>query len=216
MMEEIIEKVEKDVDRIKEKFFGVTTGRVINVFDPLFLGRVQIQLQFVDSLDLSPWARVALPMAGILHGTYFLPNPGDEVLVAFEHGDINAPYVVGCLWTAIQPPPIPNPIAQIRMIRTPVWNQIIFTEVPPSITINTPTGQIVSMSAAGVQIVSDPKTIISMNPAGVEIVSGANVITMTPDGITIAGNPALNLVSSGSISITAPAVTIKGGIVAIN
>ena len=174
------------------KFFGVVVGRVINPLDPMLLGRVQVQLPVIDSLDLSPWARVATPMAGPAHGMYFIPNPGDEVLVAFENGDVNVPYIIGSLWNAMSPPPLPSPVPQIRMIRTLVGNTLLFTEAPPSITLLTPSGQMLEMS-----------------PAGIQIVDGVNVINMTPDGVTITG-PNVNLVGTATVNITAPNVTING------
>lgn len=193
MIESTVGQMEQSITEIKSKFYGVTTGRVINPIDPMLLGRVQVQLPFIDSLDLSPWARVATPMAGIAHGTYFIPNLGDEVLVAFEHGDVNAPYIIGSLWSAFAPPPLPSPLPQIRMIRTLVGNTIMFTEAPPSITLFLPSGQTIVMS-----------------PAGVQILSHASVIGITPDGVTISGNPNLNLIASGAINIAAPTVTING------
>ena len=50
------------------KVHGVVVGTVIDVLDPLMLGRVQVQLPSLDSADLSPWARVATPMAGAALG----------------------------------------------------------------------------------------------------------------------------------------------------
>src|SRR5262245_6023917 len=120
-----------------KKFYGVAVGKVLNPIDPLMLGRVQVQLPFVDSLDLSPWARIAVPMGGPFHGDYFVPNPGDEVLLVFEHGDINAPYIIGSVWNMMSRPPLPSPLPQIRTIRTLAGNQIVFSEVPPSVTIQT-------------------------------------------------------------------------------
>ncbi len=192
-MEETLEQLTESLEDVRRKFYGVTVGKVINLVDPMMLGRVQVQLPFIDDTDLSAWARVAVPMAGIAHGHYFIPNIGDEVLVAFEQGDINAPYVLGSLWNATSPPPLPSPVVQIRKLRTPIGNEIMFTEVPPSITIMTPQGQT-----------------ITMTPAGVQIQSAASVINMTPDGITVTGNPKLTLVASGSIDITAPNVSING------
>lgn len=177
----------------RDKLSGVMVGKVINLLDPLALGRVQVQLPSIDSLDLSPWARVAVPMAGIAHGFYFIPNLNDEVLVAFEHADVNAPYILGSLWNALAPPPLPSPLPQISMIRTLVGNTIMFTEVPPTITIQTASMQTVVMS-----------------PAGIQIQTGASIINMTPDGVTITGTPNLNLVASAAINITAPNVTING------
>ena len=230
MIETLLDKIESSIEEINKKYYGVTVGKVINPLDPMMLGRVQVQLPFIDSLDLSPWARVAVPMAGLLHGTYFIPNLGDEVLVAFEHGDVNAPYIIGCLWNAMAPPPLPSPVPQIRAIRTLAGNQIVFTEVPPSVTIQTaptppvtmpapptPTGpyQTIMLSAAGIQIMS-PTPIQIMSPTGIQIVAGANIINLTPDGITITGTPNLNLTATGVVNITGPAINITGGLVKIN
>ena len=192
MMEETIAGlVERLADR-GDRFYGVVTGTVINVLDPMALGRVQVRLGFIDSIDLSPWARVAVPMAGPAHGHYFLPNLGDEVLVAFEHGDVQAPYVIGSLWNAAAPPPLPSPVPQIRMIRTLAGNTIMITELPPSITIQTAAGQTILMS-----------------PAGIQITAATSVVNLTPDGVTVTGAN-VNLVGTAAVNITAPNVTING------
>lgn len=192
---------------VQSKFYGVTVGRVINVLDPMALGRVQVQLPFLDSLDLSPWARVAVPMAGITHGNYFIPDIGSEVLVAFEHGDTSAPYIIGSLWNATAPPPLPSPLPQIRTIRTLVGNQIVFTEAPPTVTIQS--GPTPPAAIPAPPTPAGPPTII-MSPTGVQIIFGLSIINMTPDGVTITGAPNLNLTATGSINITAPNVTING------
>ncbi len=44
-------------------------------------------------------------MGGGNHGSFFMPNVQDEVLVAFEHGDTRLPYVVGFLWNGQDLPP---------------------------------------------------------------------------------------------------------------
>jgi phage baseplate assembly protein gpV len=194
VMEKVIDQIEHAVEGVSKKIQGVVTGRVINNLDPLMLGRIQVQLQSIDCLDLSPWCRVATPMAGIAAGAYFIPNPGDEVLVAFEHGDANAPYVVGSLWNAMAPPPMPSPLPQMRVLRTPLGNEIRFLEVPPTIMI--------SIAPLTAQII--------MSPAGVQIISGTNVINMTPDGISLATDKNLNLAAGANLTITAPNVTITG------
>ena len=47
-------------------------------------------------------------MAGKERGLYFLPEVDDEVLVAFEHGSPDAPYVLGGLWNGKDVPPESN------------------------------------------------------------------------------------------------------------
>ena len=46
------------------------------------------------------WARVAMPSGGSKWGHYFLPEKGDQVLLAFEGGNIEKPYVIGCIQKA--------------------------------------------------------------------------------------------------------------------
>jgi phage baseplate assembly protein gpV len=206
-MEETLTELSDSVEQVKRKFYGVTVGRVINPLDPLTLGRVQLQLPMIDDVELSPWARVAVPMAGLMHGHYFIPNVGDEVLVAFENGELTAPYIIGSLWTAMSPPPLPSPVPQIRVIRTLAGNQLVMSEVPPTVTIQsgpTPPAVIPAPPTP-----AGPPTVI-LSPTGIQILFGLNVINMTPDGITITGTPNLNLVATAAITLTAPNVTING------
>ena len=114
MIEDVLDAQAATADELHKKFYGVAVGQVVLVTDPLMLGRVKVKVPFIDSADLAAWARVASPMAGMLSGHYTIPNMGDEVLVAFEHGDVNAPYILGCLWNATAPPPLPSPLPQIR------------------------------------------------------------------------------------------------------
>lgn len=104
----------------RERFHGVTVGRVTrNVDTEEGRGRVQLQLPHFSNED-SPWARCVTPMAGDDRGMYFLPDVGDEVLVAFEHGDVAKPVVLGSMWNGVKRPPETHTDGQnrIRMIRT--------------------------------------------------------------------------------------------------
>lgn len=231
MIEELLGGLSDSLESIAKKYYGVATARVINLLDPLLLGRVQVQLPFIDALDLQPWARIAVPMAGILHGHYFVPNIGDEVLVAFEHGDIKAPYVIGSLWTALAPPPLQSPLAQIRAIRTLAGNQLVFTEAPPSVTLQTgptppaampfppsPVGphHTVALSPAGIQAMS-PTTItlavgqstIVITPTSITLTSAGNVVALTPGGVNIAAAGPLTITAAGPCSVTAPVIKLN-------
>jgi type VI secretion system secreted protein VgrG len=57
-----------------------------------------------DEENSSAWIRVAQNHPAGAPGT-FLPEVGDEVLVAFEHGDPDRPVVLGALWNGKKPPP---------------------------------------------------------------------------------------------------------------
>ncbi len=86
---------------------GVVTAMVTNLNDPENLGRVKVKYAWLGEVE-SDWVRVASPMAGAGRGLYYLPEVNDEVLVAFEQGDVNRPYIVGALWSTQDKPPKPN------------------------------------------------------------------------------------------------------------
>jgi len=84
----------------KQKIYGVVIALVTklsNKEDPIG-HRVKLKFPWLSDQDESDWARVLSIGAGKDRGFYCLPEVGDEVLVAFEHGDFARPYVIGTLW----------------------------------------------------------------------------------------------------------------------
>ena len=99
---------------------GVVVGVITNNEDPDLMGRVKVKFPWLSDADESHWARIAAPMAGKERGVYFLPEVDDEVLVAFEHGDVRFPYVLGSLWNGKEAPPAKNEDGKnsIRVIKS--------------------------------------------------------------------------------------------------
>jgi uncharacterized protein involved in type VI secretion and phage assembly len=77
---------------------GVAVALVKQNKDSTGQGRVKVSYPWHSESTESYWARVATPMTGGKRGVYFIPEVGDEVLVAFERGDMRFPYVIGSLW----------------------------------------------------------------------------------------------------------------------
>ena len=87
-----------------QRITGVVSARVVKHNDPRSMGRVQIKYDWMDE-SMTSWARMTTPSAGGGRGFMFMPEIGDEVLVAFEHGDPERPYIVGALWNGVDTAP---------------------------------------------------------------------------------------------------------------
>lgn len=76
---------------------------VIDNFDPEKFGRVRVKFAWQpeegndNKENASPWIRVSLPFATDGAGVKFKPEIGDEVMVSFEEGNVERPYVSGFL-----------------------------------------------------------------------------------------------------------------------
>ena len=83
-------------------------GIVTDNEDPEGWGRVKVKFPTLTEEHASNWARVVALGAGPNRGIYWLPEINDEVLVAFEHGDIHRPYVIGGSLERCRPHPQRN------------------------------------------------------------------------------------------------------------
>jgi uncharacterized protein involved in type VI secretion and phage assembly len=90
------------------QLYGVTIGVVTNNQDPDKLGRIKVKFPWLSDQQESAWARLLSPMAGNDRGFYCLPEVDDEVLVAFDHGQVDFPYILGALWNGKDKPPGTN------------------------------------------------------------------------------------------------------------
>ncbi|AKC85903.1 type VI secretion system Vgr family protein [Pseudoxanthomonas suwonensis] len=76
-------------------------------------GRIKVQFHWDRRGEYndksSRWVRVVHGHAGSRWGMFMLPRIGEEVLVAFEHGDPDRPLVVGSLYNANNMPPYDLP-----------------------------------------------------------------------------------------------------------
>ena len=83
---------------------GVAVGLVTNNNDPESMGRVKLKFPWLADSYESDWARMTQFGAGPDSGAVFMPEVNDEVLVAFEFGDVRRPIVVGALYNGKDKP----------------------------------------------------------------------------------------------------------------
>lgn len=185
---------------------GVSVGIVTNIQDPENMGRVKVKFPWRGSDDESYWARIATLMAGKERGSFFLPEVGDEVLVAFEMGDLQHPYVLGSLWNGEDKPPDTHGDGKnnIRKIKSRSGHELIFDDESgkEKVTLHT---------KAGHKIVLDDAS----GSEKIEITdkSGANKVVFDSAKNEIAMESAMQLkLKSQTVEIEAGSMmTIKAG-----
>jgi len=148
---------------------GVYRAVVTDVRDKEGMGRVQVEVRDAApgaapgaARDTEPdaalepmWARVSTLMAGDRRGTWFVPDVGDEVLVAFQGGDPRQPIVLGSLWSASdRPPETMDPAGRnaVRVIRTGAGLEIRLDDAAERVVVSTPDGASITLEHGTVRI----------------------------------------------------------------
>lgn len=212
--------------------------------DPEKMGRVRVHFFWQEENQTSPWIRMVNPYSAQERGFYFIPEIDDEVLVGFEGGNTEKPFVMGSLYNGKSKPPgawISNRNS-FKGIATKSNLQIEFDDDRKTTTITTPGGNIVKISDeeksivlqdqnsskvelspggivldSSMEITLKAKTKISLEgKAGVEITSPANIRV---SGLNVDNDAKVSYTASGKASAEVSAsgtVTVKGAMVMIN
>jgi len=106
ILEDVSKKQVEKTDTGDSRIMGLMLGQVVKNYDENMPGRVAVILLSReegegegDEADNTRklWARVVMPSSGGSWGHYFIPEVGDLVVVAFEQGNIERAYVIGCI-----------------------------------------------------------------------------------------------------------------------
>lgn len=180
-------------------YFGVVTAIVVRVEDdPEKECRVKLKLPWFHGAMISDWCRVTQPYAGNGYGASFVPEQGDEVLVAFNHGDMRYPVVIGCLYNGVDKPPTHRTGGRDeKLLRTKHGHELALDD---------------SSGKEAVRLTSSAGHRIELDDAGGSVVvrtaSGGRV-TVTADGsVEISAGSGPVTIGGGSVTITADSVTL--------
>jgi uncharacterized protein involved in type VI secretion and phage assembly len=169
---------------LDQRFDAVVIGLVSDVDDPDGIGRVKITLPWYAS-GYEEWARVSQMYAGSGFGSTWVPEVGTEVLVAFAHGDMRWPYVMGCLHSDVDTPPQSRTASSdVKTLRTPAGSELTFDETKGTIDLKT---------SGGASIKLEEK-------AGAITLRSAKKIELDAPEITITGSAKVTI-SGGSVAI---------------
>ena len=193
---------------------GVAVAKVTDNRDPRRESRVRVRFPWQPGEEVSFWARLAMPMTGNKMGTYFLPQVGDEVLVAFERGDQEHAFVIGSLWNGKAPAPEDNGDGNNdrRLIRSRSGHELRFDDngSAPEVELKLQDGKHLKLDRNGVTVEDERGNSLTIESASGSITIKSNAtLSLKAPQISIEADASLSLNSSGEISI-------QGAIVRIN
>lgn len=210
---------------------GVAVAVVTNIQDPNGEGRIKVKYPWRDVEDESDWVRMITFMAGDQMGGYFLPEVGDEVLVAFENGDIDHPIVLGALWSGRMKPPESNNDGKnnLRLIKSRSGHKVILNDEDGKETIEiidkSGKNKIVIDTAANKITVQTDKDIelkapqgkISLDAQELELKSSANTKIQAGANMEIKASANNKVEGGANMDVKAGAIlTVQGSMVKIN
>ena len=156
--------------------------------DPLKEYRIQVELPWLDGKSKLLWARLATMYATNGMSTFFLPEPGDEVLVGFMNQDPTHPVVLGSLYGVKHKPPFEFEAKNnTKAIVTREKLRIEFDEEKKVITVSTPGKNTLEISDDGkhIKLTDQHKNEITMDSGGITLSSAKDITLKAKGNITM-------------------------------
>jgi uncharacterized protein involved in type VI secretion and phage assembly len=198
-----------------DRVYGVVVGVVTNNQDPDNMHRVKVRFPWLSNDVESNWARVAAPMSGKDRGAYFLPEVDDEVLIAFEHGQVDHPFVVGCLWNGKDGAPESNADGENnhRTIRSRSGHVLRFNDKSGNETI-----EIIDKIGSNKIVIDSANNSITIEAkSDITIKSTTGKLTMQANGIEMKSQMGVSVEAAMNMDLKANAiVTVKGAMIRLN
>lgn len=180
---------------------GVVVGVVTQNEDPDGLGRVRVKYPALGDQTEGWWARIASPSAGQGRGLMMMPIAGDEVLLAFEHGDVRRPIVVGSLFNGKSKP---GSLSQTDGSFALGSDKAVAITAAAGVTIKS--GQALQISSDGAMQVST-KQDHKLDATGNVTVRGSAITVSAEESVTIQA-PSIVLKADGVVQISGSQVVL--------
>ena len=170
-------------------------GRVVENADPLGLGRVRVQMVWQEAgSEKTPWIRLLQPHSGSGKGFYFVPEIGEEVLVGFQGGNAEKPYVIGAQYNGKEKSGYADKENNIKAVHTRSGHKLVFIE-DESILITDKSGNEILLDTKGSNITITAPETMTLNAKNLNINVSQNMTT------NVGNNMITNVTNDTTISI---------------
>jgi phage protein D/phage baseplate assembly protein gpV len=175
---------------------------VTNNNDPEGMGRVKVKFPALGENMESEWARVATINAGSERGMYMLPQPEDEVVVGFEHGDPRRPFILGSLYTGMSKLPADLKDGDARKSKFGVKTD----------------HQFLAHAEKELKLHSSEKMTIEItgNPGDLAVTADGNITQQAKKNVEVTANSSVKIKGSGTVEIESSGqLKVKGSTVSV-
>ena len=170
-------------------------------------GRVKVAFDWQKNGKTTNWIRVQTPNAGVSgavpknRGWVFVPEVGDQVMVSYEHGNPDRPYVTGSVFHSGSGKG-GDKDNKVKSIITRSGNAIVFDDETGSIVITDQTGkQLIMLDGTNAITVMAKKSITLTNEAESVIVMDDKSIGLQADTIALEGRKSVTLLSGNECMV---------------
>ena len=170
-------------------------------------GRVKVAFDWQKNGKTTNWVRVQTPNAGVSgavpknRGWVFVPEVGDQVMVSYEHGNPDRPYVTGSVFHSGSGKG-GDKDNKVKSIITRSGNAIVFDDETGSIVITDQTGkQLIMLDGTDAITVMAKKSITLTNEAESVIVMDDKSIGLQADTIALEGRKSVTLLSGNECMV---------------
>ena len=170
-------------------------GRVVENADPLGLGRVRVQMMWQEAgSEKTPWIRLLQPHSGSGKGFYFVPEIGEEVLVGFQGGNAEKPYVIGTQYNGKEKSGYADKENNIKAVHTRSGNRLLLNDETGDVSLESQKGQTIAIFYGNGNIeIKAPET-MTLNAKNLNINVSQNMTTNV--GMNASENVGMNKTTS--------------------
>jgi uncharacterized protein involved in type VI secretion and phage assembly len=198
---------------------GVVIGQVTDNNDPDGLGRVKVKLPWLSDNYESDWCRMSQLGAGPDSGAVWLPEVNDEVLLAFEFGDVRRPHVVGSLYNGQDKPRLGDGLFDSGKVKrrgfvSRAGHRLVFLDDSSQLGIALVSADgscrvALDQTNGEIRVHCQGKITIETDQGDITVKSGGDLSLSAQGSLELKANAGINIETSGSVAL-------KGSTIGLN
>ncbi|WP_086843563.1 phage baseplate assembly protein V [Amycolatopsis kentuckyensis] len=202
-------------DENRACYFGLYPALVTDIVDDRRQSRVQVSFPWLggDGGLARYWATLLTPYADDDQGFVMLPAVDSQVVVGFEFGDLQRPYVVGSCWNGREMMPFtPTRPNNRRMIKSRSGARLEFDDSAGAATVTVASGRghtvVIDDGAGSIEIKHANQTRITIDSGGMVSITTKATVDITAAALNVHAGTAVfdgmisctNLIASGAVA----------------